>query len=371
MPQRARIAVDATSLYSPLTGVGRFTFEVLAGAARRDDIDLVAFATTLRGRSDLASLLPEGVRAVPGPPAARPMRALWRRWDHPQIERFTGPIDVVHGPNFVVPPSRGGQVVTIHDLTPVRFPELCTPDVRLLPQLIRRAIDRGALVHTVSEFVRDEVIEAFDVAPDRVVAVLNGVSPGPAGRAERGRMLAGCDRYVLAVGTVEPRKDLPSLVAAFDALAAEDPDLGLVIAGPDGWGTDELALALDRAAHRGRIHRLGWVDEQQRADLLVGAVALAFASRYEGFGLPIVEAFAVGTPVVATAAGAIPEVAGDAAVLVSPRDAAALADGLRQVTNASADERRHLAERGRDRAAAFTWDRTIDGLAALWHRAAT
>lgn len=361
-----RVAVDATSLYDIRSGVGRFTEEVLRGIGLRADIDALAYAVTFRGAGELADLVPPGVRPAPRRRmAALPLRQAWSRSDHPLIERWTGTIDLVHGANFVVPPTRGAAVVTIHDLTYVHFPEMCTADVLQYPGLVTRALRRGAVVHTVSEYVRDEVIDHYRLPAERVVAVPNGITATSPGEPVRGHRLAGGDRYLLAVGTIEPRKDYPGLVRAFDQVAATDPGVRLVIAGADGWGADALTAAIADAHHRDRIVRLGWIDDAKRADLLAGAAALVLASRYEGFGLTAGEAMAAGVPVVATAVGAIPEVVGDAARLVPPADADALAGALADVL---ADDRLRadMAAAGQARSATFTWARTVDGLVALW-----
>jgi glycosyltransferase involved in cell wall biosynthesis len=344
---------------------------VLGEAVRRPHLEVSAYAITLRGRGLLSDLVPTGVRVhqTAIPMAATPLRLAWRHGDHPRIDRWISPADVVHGTNFVVPPTAAAAVVTIHDLTHVRFPELCTADVLQYPGLVRRALDRGAVVHTVSEFVRGEVIEHYGVAEDRVVTVPNGVTSPPIGDGRAGQTAAGGERYIVAIGTVEPRKDLPGLVAAFDLVADQDPDLRLVIAGADGWGADALTAAIARSPHRERITRTGWVDEAGRADLLAGTLSLVLPSRYEGFGLPAIEAMAVGTPVIATAVGALPEVVGDAARLVPGTDVGALATAIASVTS-SAEVRADLAARGPARAASFTWERTVDGLESLWARVA-
>jgi glycosyltransferase involved in cell wall biosynthesis len=372
-----RIAVDVTSLLDPPTGVAAVLRSHLEGLGERTGAEIVAFAASWRGRDRLADAVPPGAAdvAVRRPAAAQPLRQLWLRTDHPVIERWTGRVNAVWGPNFVVPPARRGvgRLATVHDLTCIRYPELCTADVLQYPRLLRRALAGGAHLHAVSAFVAAECVELLGAPPERVHVVPNGVDPAAVagGDPARGRRLAGGARYVLALGTVEPRKDHATLVQAFDAAAAEDGDLRLVIAGPDGWGADALAAALARskAAAAGRVVRLGFVPDADRADLLAGAVALAYPSVYEGFGLPPLEAMAAGTPVVATAAGALPEVLGDAAVLVPVGDADALAAALASVAGDDA-RRAELVARGRERAVATSWDASRATLAELLVRLA-
>ncbi len=209
-----------------------------------------------------------------------------------------------------------------------------------------------------------EVCDVFGVDRARVTRVYQGVDEVTPGDAARGAKVAGARRYVLALGTIEPRKNLPRLVRAFDAVAADDSGLHLVIAGPPGWGDAELAGAVDAAVHGSRIRRLGYVDDTARRDLLAGARVLAYPSRYEGFGRPPLEAMQAGVPVVASRAGAIPEVLGDAALLVEGDDTDALAGALEQLL--SDDElRATLVTRGhaRRRALHLGVDRRRDGRA--------
>jgi len=226
-------------------------------------------------------------------------------------------------------------------------------------------------VHTPSTFVADEVVAEFDVDPGRVRAVHHGVPELPAGDGSGPGVAlpAGCQRYVLAIGTIEPRKDYPLLVRSFDAVAAAHPDVALVVVGSDGWGAEDFADAVAASAVRGRIVRPGYLGDAGLAAALRGASVLAYPSRYEGFGFPPLQAMATGVPVVATAAGAVPEVVGDGAWLVPPADADALAARLVEVLSGGAAVEA-LVTRGRARASTFSWERCADGLAGLYRAAA-
>jgi len=374
--ERLRVALDATPLLGQTTGVGAFVAGAVPVLAGDPSLEVSAYSLSLRGGRALWGHLPLGVAAVGRPAPAAALFQAWARMDIPPGGWWTGAADVVHGTNFVVPPTgRAAAVVTVHDLTPLRYPELASPATRIFPAVLRRALRRGAWVHTPSAFVAGEVIEVFGAPPERVRAVHHGIpSEADVWAGADGRGIAGGEPppmtgpYLLAVGTVEPRKGFPDLVRAFDALAGDHRGLRLVIAGPDGWGAEALTSAIARAAHGGRVVRLGYVSARRRTELLAGAAAFVFPSLYEGFGLPPLEAMAAGVPVVATTAGALPEVLGDAAMLVAPQDAEALAEALALVLGDSGF-RGALVTRGRAQAARFSWAQCGAGLSALYQRA--
>jgi glycosyltransferase involved in cell wall biosynthesis len=334
-----------------------------------------AFAVSWRRRSMLDGRLPDGVshhqRAMP----ARPLHALWARQDGPPVEWFIGAADVVHGTNFVVPPTRrAAAVVSVHDLTPLHHPELCDAATLAYPGLIRRALHRGAWVHADSGFVAGEVVEAFGADPGRVRVVHPGVPDLPGlGDAEvedvlRRVLPPGTGRYCLAVGTAEPRKDLPGLVRAFGEVATSHDDVSLVLAGPPGWGEAALEEAVAASPARRRIVRTGWLDDADLAALLGRATVLAFPSLYEGFGFPPLQAMRAGVPVVATRAGSLPEVLGDGALLVEPGDTDGLAGALERCL-ADASMRRALVAAGSAWVARFSWESCGAGLEELYRDA--
>ena len=366
-----RVAVDATSLLGVPTGVGVFTESLIDALTLRSDLAVSAYAVSWRTRDQLPELVPDGVATAQEAMPARPLKWLWSHIDLPRAERFVGPVDVVHGTNFTVPPTRrAGRVVTVHDLTCIRYPELCQKDTLRYPALIARALRRGAIVHTPSRFVADEVREHFGVSRDRVVPVHSGIPalPEPDHKGA-GEIIDPRRPYVLSIGTAEPRKDLPGLVAAFGDAAPLIPDLALVLAGPPGWGSEQLEAAIKGSPARDRIITTGYVGGGVLASLLAQARALAYPSVYEGFGFPPLQAMAMGVPVVTTPAGSLKEIAGDAACLVGVGDRAALAEALVSVTTDDA-YRSILTTAGLARAADFTWTATAEGLRAIYGRAA-
>jgi glycosyltransferase involved in cell wall biosynthesis len=307
---------------------------------------------------------------------ARPLHASWGRRDSPPLEWFIGATDVVHGTNFLVPPtSRAAAVVSVHDLTPLHHPELCNEATLAYPGLIRRAVGRGAWVHTDSAFVAGEVLDAFGADPSRVRVVNPGIPvlPVPA-EADADAVLrrflpAGLRRFCLSIGTAEPRKDLPGLVRAFDTVAERQGDVALVLAGPPGWGERDLESAIEDATARDRIVRTGWVTQPDLAALLARASVLAYPSLYEGFGFPPLQAMQAGVPVVATRAGSLPEVLGDAAALVEAGDHEGLVDALGRCLG-DEEERGRLVAAGTVWSARYSWQRCGEGLETLYRDAA-
>jgi glycosyltransferase involved in cell wall biosynthesis len=363
-----RIGLDATPLLGRRTGIGRYTTELLRGLAAAGDDELVATAFTLRGGADLPDLVPPGVSVRARRTPARLLRAVWSRAEFPPVAWSAGQLDVFHATNFVLPPTgRAAGVVTVHDLSFLRTRDAVDRASLAYRELVPRSIARAAVVVTPSRAVADELEAEYGLDPWRVRVTHLGVDaswasavpPDPAWR--RAHRLP--EHYLVAVGTLEPRKNLQALVDAFGDLLAEDPAApDLVLVGLAGWGT---GLRVDGGT-AGRVHFTGYLEDAELKRVVAGSRGLAFPSLYEGFGLPPLEALACGLPVVVSDLPVMREVLGPHAAYVPVDDRAALAAAL-----ASLGDRPPGAEAAaREHAMEYTWDRCARETREVYRQAA-
>ncbi len=362
------VALDVSAVPAEPVGAGRYSLELARALAARSDVALVLLARQLDAER-WRSAAPGARRVLPVAPEARPARLLWGELALPARLRASGArAEVLHEPHYTMPLRPAVPVVvTVHDLTFLTHPEWHERSkVPVFRRALRVAAARAAAI--VCPSVATAEAYAARYAPRGPIEVApHGVDherfrpveaePG-ADRATLER-LGVRGRYLLHVGTIEPRKDLPSLVAAFDRLAAADPELELVLAGGAGWGSEELGRALARARHGSRVRRLGYVAEPDVPALLRSAAAVAYPSLEEGFGLPALEALACAAPLVTTAGTVMAELAGPAALVIPVRRPDALADALAEVLagGAGVAARRAL---GIERAARYTWAASAD-----------
>jgi glycosyltransferase involved in cell wall biosynthesis len=355
------IALDVGPLYGHRTGVGAAVGELAKALGEEPAVEVLPYVLSYRSRP-----VPP-TRRLPLPAALA--HRLWARVDLPRVDRWLGGADVIHGTNYVVPPSRLPRVVSVYDCWFLAHPDQASPDVRRAGAVLRRNVRSGATVHASSEATADAVRDLLGT--ERVDVVPLGALPVPPTPPNRPPALErlGGRPFVLAVGTVERRKNLPALVAAFTAAGAGLADTALVLAGADGDDTPALdrALAAVPAGDRGRVLRLGAVDGEVKAWLLHHARVVAYPSLDEGFGFPMLEAQTAGVPVVATRAGSIPEVAGDGAELVPLGNVDALAAALTRAV-VDEDRRAQLVTAGTANVGRFSWASTARGLAELYRR---
>ena len=295
-------------------------------------------------------LVPAGVEAVELPASNQIARM---SLGLPRLLRGLDPA-LAHFQYAVPLGFKGRSVIAVHDLSFERARALMPfHDRWIFRRSVRRSVRKAAAVLTVSEFSRSELQSTYGLGAERVIVTPNGIDPaflelGRCVNVSAGSEDAVPSPYLLFVGALQPRKDP---VCAVEALALSDPDFHLVLAGPDKGSAKTVVRTAEQLGIRGRVHLLGHVDKPRLASLYRGAGCVVLPTRYEGFGLPVLEAMALGTPVVATAASSIPEVAGEAAILVDPENPVALAGGIER---ALADRER-LVEAGLKRASRFTW----------------
>ncbi|HEY7509307.1 MAG TPA: glycosyltransferase family 1 protein [Vicinamibacteria bacterium] len=369
---RLRVGIDVSGAVAPDTGIGRHTVELVRALQRTcADLDLVLFLNRFpRLRPSDRSLGPVVNPRWP----ARVLLGAWRRLEWPPVDAFTGPVDVFHTSDWTHPPQRAGKtVVPVHDLGALVHPEWYAPEVAAIhAEKNRLAAERATAIVAVSAFTRSEILRVVGVAPERVHVVPAGVgadfaAPPEAAVAAARRRAGLTGPYLLYVGTRERRKNLGGLLDVFAVIARARPALDLAVVGmrpwaeargihgSEHWSGPEIE---EKVARLGLSERVRFVGQVPRADLpalYAGAAAFVFPSYYEGFGLPLLEAMACGTPVVTSNRAAMPEVVGDAAVQVDPDRHREFAEAVLAVL---ADRHRHedLRARGLRRAAHFTWD---------------
>jgi glycosyltransferase involved in cell wall biosynthesis len=324
-------------------------------------VDVTVTAFTARGQIALRGAVPGGMQVRGGPVPARALRTLWQRVGWPPTELLAGDADVLHATNFVLPPSkRACGVVTVHDLAFLDRPEFLAPTQHDLPELVERSVARAAVICTPTDAVAQQVIRRLGVPAERIVVTPLGVDrswldaavPTEALRATLGLP----PRYLLFVGATQPRKGLDVLLEAHRSQSDLAP---LVLAGPAGWGPTPTMSS--------RTRTVGYLDEADLQCVVAGATALVLPSRDEGFGLPLLEAMAAGTPVVCSDLPALREVAGGLATLVPPGNPAALATALAGVDGADSDPAGAAARRAH--ATRYSWQACAQATVRAYRKA--
>ena len=372
-----RVGLDATPLLGQRSGVGRYVEGLLTGLRELTEPERVTPVLTtfsLRGATPTGPAT-QGAEHARRRLPARLLQPLWARTSLPPVEWLSGRVDAFHATNFVLPPTRrAGGVVSVHDLAFERYPETVAPGVLSYRDAVPRSVARAERVICFTEAVAGEIRERYGVAADKVITIPHGVDPAwarasPLSPADL-RAAGLPERFLLVVGNLEPRKNLPLLLAAHRRARTADPDAvpPLVLVGAAGWG-DRWAGHEPDSQH---TVLAGYLDDALLRSVVASAVAVCMPSRYEGFGLPVLEALAAGRPVLASDIDAHREVSGGLATLLKSDDAdaverwaAAIADLAR-----GGDEPTQPARR-QAHAAAFTWARSAQMHAQVYRDAAT
>ena len=378
------LILGADSISAPLTGIGRYAYELARRLPEQRGVGRVRYFALGRW-VPLESLL--GADGAGRPDQARSLRSVLAG-NHLAVQTFRRVMPLVqrwrlrgegnalfHSPNFFLPPFPGRTVTTVHDLSHHIYPEF-HPATRIeyMRRMLPDSLARAHHVITVSESARQDLIMHLGYPADRITAVPLGVNHifRPHSAEELAPVLARlglhAQGYTLYVGTIEPRKNLDRLLSAYEALpSALRQRIPLVMAGSPGWRSEHSHARMKRAASAGWLHYLRFVAQADLPALYAGAALFAYPSLYEGFGLPVLEAMASGVPVVTSNVSSIPEVVGDVALSVAPEDtdglATALARGLQD-----ADWRDRAAPASLARAAGFTWERCVEKTVKVYAR---
>jgi glycosyltransferase involved in cell wall biosynthesis len=350
-----RVAFDVGPLAGHRTGIGLAVAALRGALIDQQQVQLVDYLVSFRARHSSGIKLPL--------PAAVAHRA-WARSDHPRLQRWLGDVELIHGTNYVVPPSRLPRLVSVYDCWFLRHPEQAPAAVRRAGRVLRRALAGGAHAHVCSAATQ-QALE--DLVPG---AITHLVPLGALPMAEPSTQpplpdLVGRP-FVVSIGTIERRKNLPRLVAAFAAVAAAHPDVQLVLAGGDGDDRPAVDAAIDRLGSAAdRVVLTGRVDDAALSWLTHHAAVVAYVSLDEGFGFPLLQAMQAEVPIVASTAGSIPEVAGEAAVMVPCDDIEAISSALLDVLGDDA-LRDRLVSAGRSRWTQYRWDDTAEAITAVY-----
>ena len=371
--------MNATSLLSPATGIAAYT---------RNLAEALLLTGELEARFFYRFGWSRNIRDVPLPTFTQLNKLVKKLVPYPyEISRFLQQQvfrkgvaeyrpDIYHDPNYLSYRFDGPTVITVHDLSHVRYPETHPAiRVRIMNKLLPLAIEAASQIIVDSRFVKDEVVNHFGVDPDKVHPISLGVgeSYAPRSAEEVGPVLArfglSAKNYIFTVGTIEPRKNLIRAVDAYAGLPeAIRKSTPLVFAGMKGWLTEELDARIRKHEDRGEVRWLGYVSAEVLPMLYSGASMLVYPSLYEGFGLPVLEAMASGIPVITSNRASLPEVAGDVGLMVDPEDV----DGLRTQMLRLIEDKEEAARRGAlgvARARQFTWQACAEKTLAVYRQA--
>lgn len=375
---RSVIGFDVTAALTQGGGIGRYTRELIhALVADAPHFDYRLFSARPPAVLPVADSLPSGSHVThrSAPVTEQWLYRLWYRLRLPlPVQLVTGAIDLFHSPDFVLPPVSGSipTILTVHDLSFVHFPETF-PDtlVGYLNRTVPWSIGRASHILADSVATKNDLEAVWNVPPAKITVLYSGVNERFRPVTEKDKLLAVRERYrlespyILAVGTVQPRKNYEFLVRVFRLVAEQKPH-SLIIVGGKGWLDERLPMEIEQQGLQERVRLMGFVDDADLPALYSAADLLAFPSLYEGFGLPLLEAMACGTPVIASNASSLPEVGeGGAAVLLPPQDETAWTAAMLRLLDDDV-ARRELIDAGFRQSAKFRWRDSARQLAGLY-----
>lgn len=371
-----RIALDYTPAFEQTGGIGRYARELTAALATIDSSNSFRLFVAGARKTQLPQPPANNFTWKPTRISAKWLARLWHRMGLPvPVEAFVGPVDLYHATDFVLPPTRKETrtLLTVHDLSFIRVPGAASPALKAyLDETVPLSVEASDHILADSEATKSDLIDLYRARADKISVLYCGVE----GRfsqisdpmeLERVRVKYGLEqiRYLLSVGTVQPRKNYSRVIEALAEIRRMGHDLHYVIAGASGWLEDEMKQTIERTAMDDYVHLLGLAEDRDLPALYSGARMLAMVSLYEGFGLPVLEAMACGTPVITSNLSSLPEVAGEAALLVDPYDTGAIREAIFELET-DADKRVQLIQAGFFQAKRFSWMRAARQLRCVY-----
>ena len=366
-----RITIDTSPVLPRLSGIGFYIvklLEELIQIAAESNVELklvhqLSFKSAFRGDFSTPELLKPytNLKVVPFPVRVTNLCLRYPKLFLPLFDQSFGSSDIFHGTNYTVYPLRKSRnVLTIYDLTFVKYPQYCNKTVRAYTRRVRQCLDWTDLILTISESSKRDIIEYLGFDADRIVVtpLASRYGAGYQAHVPAFKPYNLTRPFILFVSTIEPRKNIVGLIEAFDILKrTQKIDHDLVLVGQKGWLYEPIFERISRSPYRDSIHHLDYLPDDVVAEFYKRADVFVYPSHYEGFGLPVLEAMTLGTPVVCSNNSSLPEVAGDAAVMIDAEDEMAIADGIMKVIG-DRTFRQKLIEQGREQALKFSWGRT-------------
>ncbi|MEM7800774.1 MAG: glycosyltransferase family 1 protein [Chloroflexota bacterium] len=375
-----RIGIDVTSALTQGGGIGRYTRELVHALALTEfnsSFDIHLFSARTKAPSPVPNPLPNHPQMVHRPArlSEKWLYRLWYRLKLPlPVQTFTGPIDLYHSPDFVLPPISGETptLLTIHDLSFIHYPETFTPQlIRFLNRVVPESVGKASHILADSIATQRDLIELWQVPDEKITVLYSGVNETfrpitdkVALKRAREKYNLGQAPYVLTLGTVQPRKNYRMLIEAF-APIAKTHDHNLIIVGGKGWLFEEILNEVKVQGLEGRVIFTGFVDDIDLPTIYSAATLFAFPSIYEGFGLPILESMACGVPVINSNASCLPEVAGKATIQLDPTDQNAWTEALEMLLKDPVQRAQMVAE-GYIQAQHFSWKKSAQQLLEVY-----
>ncbi|SKA76588.1 Glycosyltransferase involved in cell wall bisynthesis [Caloramator quimbayensis] len=373
-----KIGMELQPIFKDKTGIGWYTYNIIKEVIKLDkDNEFIGYGFNFAGRNnilpnikdlnieyDICKVIPYGLYS--------------RLWDYIPIKYnnfFRNKADIYHFFNFIVPPNIGGIViVTVYDVVYKRFPETMTKaNFNRLEKNLQRSVDRADIIITISENSKKEIIEYLNVAEDKIRIIPIGIEIEKYRKKYSENEMIKVrkkynipNEYILYLGTLEPRKNIETIIDSYALYKKNGGNLKLVIAGKKGWMYDSILNRVKQYSLGDEVIFTGYVDEDDKACIYKMSSLFLFPSFYEGFGIPVIEAMAAGTPVITSNTSSLPEAAGDAAIFVNPKDINAIADSMLKIAN-NDYYKKELIIKGLKQSEKFSWEKSAEKLINIYN----